>query len=1098
MANDLKIHLALNEINHNNQVLDQSGNGFHGSVVGGVSTITDENFGTCLAFDGVDGYIELPDLQFNGQNGITVEAWVKFDAFQHYSRIFDMNFEVINGGVSSGHWRKQLVLCNVEKTGRILFRNAGADALSDPIETDTWYHIAATHSPDGSTKMYFNGVLVNSGQGDFFPSGFENIWTCWLIAKSIYDWDEYFKGTMHNFRIYERPLSLEEINQDMQTDATSHLTGPANEPTPHSGKSDLILHLSLAEIRGNKALDQSGNEYHGIIQGGVTTVIDEFIGSCASFDGETAYIDVPELQFNGQRGITVEAWVKNEDSESAARFFDIQQHFDDPNEDYSLENEELWALRTLGKLGQMMFVHALSWRDPSEIDTGVWHQISTIDPLETHKSWYHMAATHAPDGALNLYINGTLVAEGHATYFVTEFENSSEDWYIGRSADDLNEFFKGTMSNIRIYERPLSIEEIQRDMHIDQSANKGFRNSKELEFDLFTAKDGDERPVMYIEALGFGNPLVLKTTNNSGRDYVLAKSEETAGFDSYHFQLRFRLKTLSDNFIQNDLDNALEAFRQTAMPDGTSNENWECFHGADTEHLNYVISFLWKGAEDLPLNKTTVLRLQIPGVNIAQGGGHRGTRVEIKYNHIREPEASAELKGFSTRHLEIVSLSGLKTCPMMAGVLGSNTILNDAKSAQTITLFLRNTSHEKDIDFWHEADGVSEKTRFVISFDQQWFEEHRTSSGKSSVDTEENSTHGGGISIATVPEGLLGLAHTGSHEYIFEAKTLTKLTPGQEIQFTVSGIMTNQPDGVINMYIQYWNVPGYQDGRFSAPIQIQPIVMRGDDLGIGIAEPKSRLDVNGDIRLNDHALYFRGGTDKNHGIQWANGPDKGTGNVQVAGENFTNIQESEKFDGPFVYGNQGGALGTITRKIALWWKGINVTVNGTLTALKEIKGKEAIRTDKKFYDDSGEVMPKGAIIMWSGSTENIPAGFVLCDGKNGTPELINRFVLGAGGRYSHGTHAGAESVTLTTDQMPRHTHVVNDPGHSHPVRGIQRHHRSFKGNDDPDIVLKYNGGIDVTYTADTRTTGISVKSEGSNQSHDNMPPYWALCYIMKL
>ena len=71
-------------------------------------------------------------------------------------------------------------------------------------------------------------------------------------------------------------------------------------------------------------------------------------------------------------------------------------------------------------------------------------------------------------------------------------------------------------------------------------------------------------------------------------------------------------------------------------------------------------------------------------------------------------------------------------------------------------------------------------------------------------------------------------------------------------------------------------------------------------------------------------------------------------------------------------------------------------------------------------------IPSGGIIMWSGAENAIPSGFVLCNGSNSTPDLRNRFIVGAGtgGSYGVGNTGGADSVTLTVDQIPSHSHSV--------------------------------------------------------------------------
>jgi hypothetical protein len=98
---------------------------------------------------------------------------------------------------------------------------------------------------------------------------------------------------------------------------------------------------------------------------------------------------------------------------------------------------------------------------------------------------------------------------------------------------------------------------------------------------------------------------------------------------------------------------------------------------------------------------------------------------------------------------------------------------------------------------------------------------------------------------------------------------------------------------------------------------------------------------------------------------------------------------------------------------------------------------------------STHYVPSGGIIMWSGSIGSIPSGWSLCDGTNGTPDLRDRFVVGAGGSYAVDATGGADSVTLTENQIPSHNHSMNsagdhshstsisDPGHSHGYKVFQ-------------------------------------------------------------
>ena len=143
----------------------------------------------------------------------------------------------------------------------------------------------------------------------------------------------------------------------------------------------------------------------------------------------------------------------------------------------------------------------------------------------------------------------------------------------------------------------------------------------------------------------------------------------------------------------------------------------------------------------------------------------------------------------------------------------------------------------------------------------------------------------------------------------------------------------------------------------------------------------------------------------------------------------------------------------------------------------------------------------GMIILWYGNTGNIPTGFVLCDGNNNTPDLRDRFVVGAGSAYSPNNTGGSSSVTLSESQLPSHNHsatsTVNDPGHHHEYIDqyvvINNGYRPWPASNN-DCAQR---NIDTTNATTGITVSTTVGNTGSGTAIENRPPYYALCYIMK-
>ena len=138
----------------------------------------------------------------------------------------------------------------------------------------------------------------------------------------------------------------------------------------------------------------------------------------------------------------------------------------------------------------------------------------------------------------------------------------------------------------------------------------------------------------------------------------------------------------------------------------------------------------------------------------------------------------------------------------------------------------------------------------------------------------------------------------------------------------------------------------------------------------------------------------------------------------------------------------------------------------------------------------GNAFVAGMIMLWSGSSATIPSGWLLCDGTNSTPDLRNRFVVGATSTYAVGATGGSADAIVVSHT---HTATVTDPGHVHG--GI----KDYNLNDGGGGAGPRAGSLTGTYNTSSASTGISVaiSTTGSSGTNANLPPYYALCYIMK-
>lgn len=198
-------------------------------------------------------------------------------------------------------------------------------------------------------------------------------------------------------------------------------------------------------------------------------------------------------------------------------------------------------------------------------------------------------------------------------------------------------------------------------------------------------------------------------------------------------------------------------------------------------------------------------------------------------------------------------------------------------------------------------------------------------------------------------------------------------------------------------------------------------------------------------------------------ISWTN--DKGLSNPQPV--NIKGPQGETGYDGVAGIDGKNGVTFTpdVSATGVISWTNDGGLENPEPVSIKGPPGDAA----------QGGGVPSGCILLWSGTTNNIPNGWALCDGQNGTPDLRDKFVLGAGTTYAAGTTGGSETVTLTIAQIPSHSHNL----------------RGYSGINNQSSAYGLMPGSNGSVTKETNAIG-------NTNPHNNMPPYYTLAYIMKL
>lgn len=145
--------------------------------------------------------------------------------------------------------------------------------------------------------------------------------------------------------------------------------------------------------------------------------------------------------------------------------------------------------------------------------------------------------------------------------------------------------------------------------------------------------------------------------------------------------------------------------------------------------------------------------------------------------------------------------------------------------------------------------------------------------------------------------------------------------------------------------------------------------------------------------------------------------------------------------------------------------------------------------------------PSGAIAIWADDVEDIPAGWVLCDGNNGTPYLVGKFLQNVPDASTDpGSTGGTESKSLTVAEMPAHTH-----GHDAKTSTDGQHTHGQTADSD---ALYEDGGYrelinrderprPQTSTAGSHSHASGISNTGGGSAFDNNPPYYTVAFIMK-
>ncbi|MFA6306202.1 MAG: LamG-like jellyroll fold domain-containing protein [Patescibacteria group bacterium] len=437
------------------EALDRSGNSNNGNVIGFDSKSTASGIsGQALSFDGVDDYVDAGANSITGSNPFTLAAWLKKGGVQPDG----YGLAVFIGDASSDQsaW---IGWCSTAQHGTANSIGGGfyGTNYGSGITDSDWHYVVQTFAggSNGAVVLYVDGVpKVN----DNMTPNLQN--TSVRFGKTNTGTAYSYNGFVDDVRIYNRALSPAEISEQYRAgSARMKVNSPA--PAVADTASSLVGYWSFNGADMNwgsttaESLDRSGNNNNGdVLNFDSKSTASGISGQALSFDGVNDYVSISDngtvLDFTNTSQYTWSSWIKNASTTSGISCF--------LSKDFGATGKTAGFNLCLNQTGSTADVVICKGNSSFALDcsSGLGLNIPV-------NQWNNISITY--DGASNwgIYKNGSF--RGNVSFAVTS--DTLYKYFIGAGVDTISiagqtpeYFFKGSIDDVRVYNRTLTADEI--------------------------------------------------------------------------------------------------------------------------------------------------------------------------------------------------------------------------------------------------------------------------------------------------------------------------------------------------------------------------------------------------------------------------------------------------------------------------------------------------------------------------------------------------------------------------------------------------------------------------------------------------------------